>query len=111
MLKLDKFLICTLQACDDNKLYNWNILELYGPGFLPILAYGGNTYLTIAMSKFYFLALKVYVSSRDKAEGDSCCLEGNTKPYSHAALTSFSPSYFSNILNVCLYNGTRQNQI
>lgn len=91
MLKLVKFLSCTLQACDDNKLYNWNIFELYGPGFLLILAYGGNSYLTIEMTKFHFVALKVYVSSQDKAEGDSC-LEGNTKPNSWAALTNRSPS-------------------
>lgn len=86
-------------------------MELYEPGLLPIQAYGGNIYLTIEMTKFYFAAIKVYVSSRDKAEGDSCCrLEGNTKPYSRAALASFSPSYLSNILNLCLYNRTRQNQ-
>lgn len=86
-------------------------MELNGPGFLLILVYGGNIYLTIGMTKFYYVALKVYVSLRDKAEGDSCWLEGNTKPFSRAALTSFSLSYLSNILNLCLYNGTRQNQI
>lgn len=85
-------------------------MELNGPGFLLILAYGGNIYLTIEITKFYFVALQVYVSLRDKAEEDSCCLESNTKPYSRAALASFSSSYLSNILNLCLYNGTRQNQ-